>query len=246
MLEQVTDFVVDRTPHWSFSDDKNVRVWFIDLDQQRAEPIQLSCLSTSEHAKAARLKSSLDRRRYLASRIFTRRLLSTLTGIVPEDLEITTDKCGKPRLNLPSAVGRLSSETLFGFNISHSENFLGCAVALGVEVGIDIEVVNPDLDVLATSHACLDHLDVDQVRRASQNERSFVFYRLWTRREAFAKMLGHGVASDHVRYNLAQPWSIGSFEFAYGEKYVVGSIAIGALATDAAAFSKPSVESCVP
>jgi phosphopantetheinyl transferase len=246
MLEQVTDFVVDRTPNWSFSDDKNVCVLFTDLDKQRAEPIQLSWLSTSEHAKMARLKSSLDRRRYLASRIFTRRLLSNLTCTRPEDLEIVTDKCGKPRLNLPSGVGRLSSETLLGFNVSHAENFLGIAVALGVEVGIDIEVVNPDLDVLATSHACLDHLDMDQVRRSSQNERSFVFYRLWTRREAFAKMQGHGVVSDHVRYNLAQPWSIGSFELPYCEKHIVGSIAIGAPAADAAAFSKPSLESRVP
>jgi 4'-phosphopantetheinyl transferase len=246
MLERVTHFVVDRNPNWSFRDDKNLPVWFTDLDQQRAEPIQLSWLSTSEHAKMARLKSSLDRRRYLASRIFTRRLLSNLTGIVPEDLEIITDKCGKPRLNLPTVVGRLSSEPLLGFNVSHSENFLGIAVALGVEVGIDIEVVNPDLDVLATSRACLDHLDVDKVRRASQNERRFVFYRLWTRREAFAKMQGHGVTSDHVRYNLAQPWSIGSFEFACGEKYVVGSMAIGALAPDATAYSKLPLESPVP
>jgi phosphopantetheinyl transferase len=135
---------------------------------------------------------------------------------------------------------------LLGFNVSHSENFLGIAIALGVEVGIDIEVVNPDFDVLATSHACLDHLDMDQVRRASQNERSFVFYRLWTRREAFAKTQGHGVASGHVRCNLAQPWSIGSFEFEYGEQYIVGSMAIGTLAADAAAFSKPSLESRVP
>ncbi|TMI57120.1 4'-phosphopantetheinyl transferase superfamily protein, partial [Candidatus Bathyarchaeota archaeon] len=53
-----------------------------------------------------------------------------------------------------------------------------------------IEVVNPSLDVLAISWACFDQRNYEQVRCSSPNERVLVFYRLWTRREAFAKMLG--------------------------------------------------------
>jgi 4'-phosphopantetheinyl transferase len=228
ILEEINDFVVHSFGDETIFENKSVCVWIADLDEQRIEPAQLSWLSASEYARAARLKSPLDHRRHLASRVITRRLLSKLTGIAPKDLDIITDKCGKPRLRLPTAEGRLPSETLLGFNISHSENILTIATALGGDVGIDIEVVNLSLNVLATSRACLDQQDIDQVRFASSDERSLVFYRLWTRREAFAKMQGHGVASDHVHHNPAQSWSLRSFEFAHSEKQIVGSTVTGA------------------
>jgi phosphopantetheinyl transferase len=227
MLEQATEGIGDQRANWPFSNDKGFHASFTDLDEQQAEPAQLSWLSTSEHAKAARLKSSIERQRYFASRVFTRRVLSNATGIDPADLEIIADKCGKPHLSLPGIAGRHSSQSLLRFNLSHSENFLCIATALGHDVGIDIEVVNPGLDVLAISQACLDQHDVDQVRCSSPDERSHVFYRLWTRREAFAKMLGHGVGSDHLHHTLEQPWSLGSLEFAHNEKQIVGSVAIG-------------------
>src|SRR5712691_9986654 len=98
MMKQVNDFV-HRFDHESFSDNMSVRVWFTDLDRQQTDVVQLSWLSTSEHAKAARLKSPLVRQRYLAGRVFTRRILSELTGIAPENLEIIKDQCGKPCLS---------------------------------------------------------------------------------------------------------------------------------------------------
>src|SRR5437660_2681660 len=210
-----------------------VRVWFADLDKQPAEMAQLSWLSTSEHARGARLKKPQDRRRYLASRVFTRRVLSNETGILPENLQILTDKCGKPCLSPLAVVGCPPSKSL-KFNVSHSENFLCIATALGSDVGIDIEVVNPSLDVLAISQTCLDQEDNERVQCSSLNERSLLFYQLWTRREAFAKMLGHGVNSDHVHRTPAPPWSLRSLELTLEEKQIVGSLAIATPTTTSA------------
>lgn len=225
MMGLVSNFFVhcvDDVP----GDDASIRVWFTDLDQQKTETTQFSWLSTSEKVRAARLKSPLARQRYVTSRVFTRRLLSDLTGILPENLEILADKCGKPYLNLPVAAHHLSSESLLRFNISHSENAFCIATALGSRVGVDIEVVNPNLDVLAISDASLQPEDIDRVQRSSLDERSLVFYRIWTRREAFAKMLGHGVSSDHVHAAPAPSWSLRSLEFTLSEKQIEGSLAI--------------------
>jgi len=233
MMKQVNDFV-HRFDHESLSDNMSVSVWFTDLDQQQIDMAQLSTLSTDEHAKAARLKSPLERQRYLAGRVFTRRILSKVTGISPENLEIIRDQCGKPRLSLPTVGERLQSKRLLRFNVSHSENFLSIATALGCDVGIDIEVENLGLDILAISQACLAQEDNEQVQCASPNERSLVFYRIWTRREAFAKMLGHGVNSDHVHRTPAPPWSLRSLGLTLEEKQIVGSLAIATPTTTSA------------
>jgi phosphopantetheinyl transferase len=228
MMKQVNDSVAHRLGHESFSNNQDVRVWFTDLDQQHTDIAELSWLSKNEQVRAARLKSPLERQRYLAGRVFTRHVLSNLTGVAPENVEIIIDQCGKPCLTLPEVTGRLPLESLLKFNVSHSENFLCIATALGCDVGVDIEVVNPDLDVLAISEACLDGEDTHRVRCSFPSERSLVFYQLWTGREAFAKMMGHGVSSDHVHRTPALTWSLRSLEFTLGEKQIVGSLAIGA------------------
>src|SRR5207249_11296320 len=101
MMESATDLVFHNLADEPFGDDGSIHVWFADLDEQQAEREQLSWLSMGEHSRAARLKNPLDRKRYLASHVFTRRVLSNLTGIAPRSLELLIDKCGKPCLSLP-------------------------------------------------------------------------------------------------------------------------------------------------
>jgi 4'-phosphopantetheinyl transferase len=227
MIESVSDFVVHR-----FDDlpcgDGSVRVWFTDLDQQETRAPQISWLSRNEQIRAARLKNPLERERFIASRVFIRRVLSDLTGIAPEDLGILRDKCGKPFLTLTGDAKYQPLENSLEFNVSHSEDAFCIATTLGDNVGVDVEVVNPNLDVLAISKASLHSEDIDRIQRALPDERSLVFYRLWTRREAFAKMLGHGVDSDHLKHAPSMPWSLRSLEFTLGEKQIVGSVAFAA------------------
>src|SRR5437016_12528013 len=125
MMGLVSNFFVhcvDDVP----GDDASIRVWFTDLDQQKTETTQFSWLSTSEKVRAARLKSPLARQRYVTSRVFTRRLLSDLTGILPENLEILADKCGKPYLNLPVAAHHLSSELVKVQHLTLRKRVLHC------------------------------------------------------------------------------------------------------------------------
>jgi len=227
ITELVSGFVIHRIDDLP-DDDGSIRVVSTDLDQQETETAQLSWLSTSEKVRAARLKSPLERHRYTASNVSTRRVLNGLTGILPENLEIFRDKCGKPYLTSPAAAVHPPSESPLKFSVSHSENCLCVATALGRHVGVDIEVMNPNLDARAISETCLPLEDIDRVRRSSLRERSLVFYRLWTRREAFAKMRGHGVNSDHLHRTPSLPWSLRSIEFTLGKKQIVGSFAIAA------------------
>ena len=203
------------------TDHDRVHVWFTDLDKLDVELAHLSLLSASELARAARLKNRRERQRFIASHVFTRRVLGNITGILPESLEFHKDECGKPRLGVKAQVRDGPSRSLLSFNVSHSENILAMAAGRDCEVGIDVEVVNPNLDVLAIAQAGLEHADYDLVRSSTIGERALVFYRAWTRKEAFAKMQGHGVASDHTARIPALPWFLHSFEFALGRNRIV-------------------------
>ncbi len=225
MLEAIPNIIIHRSPDEPITDQTKVHLWFTDLDKQETEMPGLSLLSPSEQARASRLKSPLEQRRYITSHVFTRRVLSNLTGIAPGSLEFNKDKCGKSLLNRQAEAGNVPSR-LLRFNISHSENILGIAVGMGFEVGIDVEVVNKSLDFLEIAQASLEQPDVEQVQSSPVSERAPVFYRLWTSREAFAKMQGHGVASNHVSNPSALASSMRFLEFAIGERKIVCSIAL--------------------
>ena len=82
MIESVCDFVVHPFDK-SQGEDGTIRVWFTDLDQQKVEATQLSWLSTREQLRAARLRSPLDRQRYVSSCVLTRRVLSNTLWKAP-------------------------------------------------------------------------------------------------------------------------------------------------------------------
>ena len=203
-----------------------VQVRYTDLDELETGPAELLMLSMGERVRAARLKSPLERQRYVASCVFTRRVLGDLSGVAPERLEFHRDKCGKPWLSVPVDMEHAELRELLSFSVSHSENVLGLAVGRGCGVGFDVEVVKQGLDILAVADASLSRADYDRVRSSTEDERCSVFYRLWTLREAFAKMQGHGVASDHVCEMPAVTWSLRSFELVLGGKRVVGSLCL--------------------
>ncbi len=112
------------------------------------------------------------------------------------------------------------------FSISHSENILCVAVGQGLEIGVDVEVVRPGIDPLSVSNTTLDPESCAIIEHSSSEERLLAFYRLWTKREAFAKMQGHGVCSDHVQPMHAESWQFYTLDFTVGGKRVVGSLAV--------------------
>src|SRR2546422_716189 len=226
MPRHISDVVIHNLASEPITDYRGIHLWFADLDKQNTEPAPFSLLSTSELVRAARLKNRRERQRFIASRVFTRRVLGNITGIASKSLEFHNDKCGKPRLCVKAQVRHGPSRSVLGFNVSRSENILGLAAGRDCELGIDVEVLNPGLDVLAIAQAGLEQADYDLVRSSTVGERALVFYRVWTRREAFAKMKGHGIASDHTPSLPAVPWCLHSFELALGQKEVVGCLAV--------------------
>jgi 4'-phosphopantetheinyl transferase len=99
----------------------------------------------------------------------------------------------------------------FDFNISHSQDFVVCAVSKTNRVGVDVEKIKPvDINDLKMGFSNEDWNYIcgaeDQLQR---------FYSLWTKRESFLKAIGSGFIqlppevsynTDKIAWNKKEWW----------------------------------------
>ncbi len=132
--------------------------------------------------------------RWASSRLALRRVLRAYTGERPERIEIDVDGNGKPRLG---------DERGLEFNLSHSEELALIAVSAERPVGVDVEKVKPDRDLLGLAERALEPASVEKVRAAAPGDRAAVFYEAWVRHEARLKCLGVGLSGPAPRQPAA-------------------------------------------
>jgi 4'-phosphopantetheinyl transferase len=146
-------------------------------------------LTTEELARATRFKFDIDRCRYIAGRGFLRTVLGNYLDAAPAKLELGYGPYGKPYM----LDARQSN--LIDFNLSHCGNVAVCALSRN-EVGIDIERVTMEVDVLALAEQFCTTAEVESLKASPGHQRRTAFFRLWTSKEACAKMLGLGLSVD--------------------------------------------------
>jgi len=115
-----------------------------------------------------------------------RLVLARYLGEAPEEIEIARGAHGKP--------GLAAEPERLAFNLSHSGDLTLVAVSRGREVGVDVERTRPERDLVALAERALAPEEAVIVRAAAGDERTRVFYELWTRHEARLKCLGVGLA----------------------------------------------------
>jgi 4'-phosphopantetheinyl transferase len=111
----------------------------------------------------------------------------------PQDLVIQTTTKGKPFL---------SDEPSIRFNLTHSHGRALVAVAKDREVGIDLEKVRPDVDVMSLARRFLSDRDVAFIENGGSEQLHQRFLQAWVAREAVFKAAGTGMTfplhSDHI------------------------------------------------
>lgn len=181
--------------HWSFPTQEcdlepgEVHVWAADLDVPSKDFEQFAeSLSTREIERAARFHFERDRKRFVAGRGLMRTLLSRYLQIEPSGIEFRYNAQGKPSVVTAGAGDSLQ------FNLTHCEDLALLAVTRLAEVGVDIERVRAleDFDDLvrkffsSRESAAFANLGVE--------EKPAAFFNLWTRKEAWLKATGEGIA----------------------------------------------------
>ena len=161
-----------------------VHVWTADLDRSVATK---GMLDAEELARAQRFHFEHDRRHFAAARAIVRILLGRYLGVEGSEICLGFGTRGKPFV--------VSPETAVRFNLSHSHGRAMFAFAWDRDVGIDLEAgarLKDDWPGLARrvfstrEQAELAALPVDARRGAFLNG--------WTRKEAYLKATGLGIA----------------------------------------------------
>jgi 4'-phosphopantetheinyl transferase len=173
---------------------EQVDVWLVNLDRDpsAAETLETPevALSADERARASRLRSEPLRRRFVNGRIAMRGILGRYQGVgAPDDVKFRYGAHGRPSLAERSGPH---------FNFTRSGPLALCAVARSPAVGVDLELVRriPEAASItrqyfsAREQALLASLDVPAESAVFQQ----AFYDTWTRKEAFIKALGLGLA----------------------------------------------------
>jgi 4'-phosphopantetheinyl transferase len=163
--------------------ESEVHIWSVDLSTAEGAEIKTDVLSPEERARFAALDAA-DRQAATLTRVALRELLGDYVGIDPADIELAAGTT-KPAL----AAGELE------FNVAHSDGLALIAVAM-VAVGVDIECVEPIAGDEFTDlvEFVLTARERDELEHLPESERVGAYYRVWTRKEAYVKATGEGIA----------------------------------------------------
>lgn len=164
-----------------------VDVYTIPLEPEaaRLEPLY-ETLAPEERDRAQRFRFVADRRHYIACRGAMREILSHYLEVEPSAIRFTLNRYGKPML----------VESDVRFNVSHSGQWAMLAVTRGRQVGIDIERMDPRFAQEQIPERFFSPREVADLRSLPAHEQVAAFFRCWTRKEAYIKARGMGLALE--------------------------------------------------
>lgn len=144
-------------------------------------------LEPGELERADRFYFDRDRHGFIITRATLRLLLGGALGLHPRQLRFRYGPCGKPLLIGAEADGGVH------FNVSHSHELALIALAAGRHVGVDVEFIRPQ-PADAPTEQFFSPREADALRALPAPQRQQAFFAAWTRKEAFIKALGAGLA----------------------------------------------------
>lgn len=166
-----------------------VEIWTASLDVAPAiHPEFLTVLSADEIDRAGRFHFAIHRHRYVCARSFLRMVLSRYLDTAPQEIEFEYGVHGKPAL-----VESFSREELH-FNLSHSDGVGVLAVTREAPVGVDVEKVRELDEFDELVNRFFSPREAAKFFRLANSQKAAAFFNLWTRKEAWLKATGEGIA----------------------------------------------------
>ena len=164
-----------------------VDIWLLDLDPSETEFQRLqSTLNASERERADRFRREILRRRFIAGRGYLRSILGGYLGRDPSSIVFEYGSHGKPGLADPSSA--------LEFNLAHSKGIAVCGLTRDNPIGVDIETDRPVDMADRIIQRFFSAAEQKEFQSLAVEDQPAAFLRGWTRKEAFIKALGMGLA----------------------------------------------------
>lgn len=188
-LNRSTSDIWNPPPERPVASDDEIQVWRMNLDRPASEVDEMrDVLSEDETARAARFVFDRHRARFIVGRASLRRILGRYVGMDPKRLEFGYGSRGKPFLKKGSDGDRLR------FNLSHSGELALVAVIRARRIGVDVERIREVKEHLRLAGRYFATGEVATMRALPPEVQYEAFFNCWTRKEAYIKALGTGLA----------------------------------------------------
>jgi 4'-phosphopantetheinyl transferase len=181
-----------------------VHLWFASSHENRPADAEQRLLSDEELRRHDRLLQPAARRRFAVAHALVRTALSNYAGIPPEEWRFTTGPHGKPEIATPQP------ELPLRFNLSHTEGMCACAVTLGRDIGVDVEMTRRRAERVGIARRFFSPEEAAAIEALPD-----LFFDYWTLKEAFIKACGRGLSLPLRQFSF-RIGEKGEPEFSFG------------------------------
>ncbi len=177
---------------------QHVDIWLTstELGEEQARAYRES-LSQGELERAQKFKSDAKYREYIVTRGLLRQVLTSMAGLDIVGVDFLDGEHGKPRLD-SSVAGKTVA-----FNVSHSHGLALVALTPGGRLGVDLEKIRPEVDWRPLARRYFSGAEFRALDEFPEDLRLKAFFTCWTRKEAFVKALGAGVAYGLKEFDVS-------------------------------------------
>lgn len=176
----------------------DVHVWCAAADVAAGRRDVLGqTLSADERARAERFVFPRDRDRFVVRRGLLRIILGRYLSLAPDRLRFDYGTRGKPAVAPGQGGARLC------FNVSSSAGLVLYAVARGREIGVDLERIRRTGAEERIPEHFFSPREVATLRGLPPESQREAFFSCWTRKEAYVKGTGAGLALGLDRFDVS-------------------------------------------
>ncbi|AYF06404.1 MULTISPECIES: 4'-phosphopantetheinyl transferase Sfp [Bacillus] len=187
---------VDSVPTLSEND---CQIWWARISDLQSWHYNL--LNDVEREKANSYHHSTDRVRFIIGCVISRLVLGQILSISPVQVPISricpVCKLQHGRPQLPEGMPQLS--------VSHSGEWVVVAFTKSAPVGVDVEQMNPNVDVMKMAEGVLTDIEIAQIMKLPNEKKIEGFLTYWTRKEAVLKATGEGLMIPPVHITVSAP-----------------------------------------
>jgi 4'-phosphopantetheinyl transferase len=169
--------------------DDSISVWRVGLEWPVSDiEAAAEILSSEEQKRASQFHRVRDRKHFIVAHAVLRLILGRYLNIDPRQISFENNAFGKPRLMDGAHYPDVR------FNLAHSRSVALYALAIGREIGVDLEFTEPDFATMGLARTLFAPEEVAALSILSNEDFVAGFYRCWTRKEAYVKAKGLGLS----------------------------------------------------